>query len=257
MLTELQYGLGALSGAIVGFSLGLVGGGGSILAVPLIVYFVGINNPHIAIGTSAVAVAANAVTGLLNHARADNVKWHCGITYALAGTIGASLGSTLGKLTRGADLLFLFGLVMIFVSALMLTKRQYGSVNAKLTRANAPKVIGFGLGSGFFAGFFGIGGGFLIVPGLVASTRMSMINAVGTSLIAVAAFGLTTAVNYAISNLINWPLAAALILGGLIGGVGGTMTAQKLSDTGALTTVFAVIIFFVAAYVLCRSGLGA
>ena len=82
MLDPLQYGLGALSGILVGFSLALVGGGGSILAVPLMVYLVGITNPHMAIGTSALAVAANAALGLANHARAHHVKWRIGFAFA-------------------------------------------------------------------------------------------------------------------------------------------------------------------------------
>ena len=81
MLTSFQMILGALSGSLVGFSLGLVGGGGSILAVPLMVYLVGVKNPHVAIGTSALAVAANAAIGLINHARQGTVIWRCGLLY--------------------------------------------------------------------------------------------------------------------------------------------------------------------------------
>lgn len=254
MLSALQYCLGILSGALVGFSLGLVGGGGSILAVPLVIYLVGIPNPHVAIGTSALSVAANAIAGLLNHARSNNVEWRCGLSYASTGVAGASLGSALGKITDGKSLLFLFGLVMIFVGALMLKGRRHISVEARLTRTNSPRILGYGLGTGFLSGFFGIGGGFLIVPGLVASTRMPMIKAVGTSLIAVAAFGLTTALNYAISNFIDWSLAAALIVGGTIGGFGGAVAARRLSSGGALTNVFATLTFIAAAYVLFKSG---
>ena len=108
MIDTLHLGLGALSGALVGFTLGLVGGGGSILAVPLMVYLVGVNSPHVAIGTSALAVAANAATGLLQHARDLNVRWRCGFMYAGAGIVGALAGSTLGKNFDGQKLLFLF-----------------------------------------------------------------------------------------------------------------------------------------------------
>src|SRR3546814_18328887 len=85
-------------------------------------------------------------------------------------------------------------------------RRVQGLPGAECNRKNAPKVIGLGLGTGVVSGFFGIGGGFLIVPSLMASTRMPMINAVGTSLVAVTAFGLTTALNYAFSGLVDWPL---------------------------------------------------
>ena len=255
MLDATQHALGALSGALVGFSLGLVGGGGSILAVPLMVYLVGVGNPHTAIGTSALAVAVNAATGLASHARAHTVKWLCGAMYAAAGIVGALAGSTAGKAFDGQKLLFLFALLMIAVGILTLRGRHNAGVEgAQCNRENAVNVLGYGLGTGLFSGFFGIGGGFLIVPGLVASTRMPMINAVGTSLVAVAAFGLTTALNYAFSGLVDWPLAGIFIAGGIAGGVAGAALARRLSGTGTLTTVFAVLIFAVAAYMLWKSA---
>jgi len=255
MLEPLQYLLGALSGLLVGFSLGLVGGGGSILAVPLMVYLVRVPSPHVAIGTSALAVAANAASGLLHHAREHNVVWKCGGMYAAAGVIGALLGSTAGKAFDGQKLLFLFALLMIAVGVLMLRNRKSaGDPDAQCHRQNAPKVLGFGLGTGAVSGFFGIGGGFLIVPGLVASTGMPIYRAVGTSLVAVTAFGLATAANYALSGLVDWLLALAFIAGGVVGGFGGTAMAKRLSDTGGLTTVFAALIFVVAGYTLWQSG---
>ena len=255
MLDTLHMALGVLSGALVGFSLGLVGGGGSILAVPLMVYLVGVKSPHIAIGTSALAVAANAALGLFNHARQGTVKWRCGLMYAAAGIAGAFAGSTAGKAFDGQRLLFLFAIVMIVVGVLMLLRRnQAGIEDAQCDRENAPKVLGYGLGTGAFSGFFGIGGGFLIVPGLIASTSMPMINAVGTSLVAVTAFGLTTAFNYALSGLVDWLLAALFIGGGIIGSLAGTKAAKRLSGGGHLTSVFAALIFVVAAYMLWQSA---
>ena len=103
---------------------------------------------------------------------------------------------------------------------------------------------------------FGIGGGFLIVPGLIFATGMPMINAIGTSLLAVGAFGLTTAVNYALSGLIDWTVAAEFIGGGFVGGLIGMRLASHLSQfKSALNIVFASLIFVVAIYVLYRSGL--
>lgn len=254
MLDTIQIILGVLSGVLVGFSLGLVGGGGSILAVPLMVYLVGVKSPHIAIGTSALAVAANAALGLANHARAGNVKWSIGLPYAAAGVAGAFLGSTAGKAFDGQRLLFLFAIVMIVVGVLMLRrKNSAGNADARFDRGNAPKVVGYGLGTGAFSGFFGIGGGFLIVPGLVGSTSMPMINAVGTSLVAVAAFGLTTALNYAWSSMVDWALAGVFIAGGLLGSTLGTRAAAGLSSKGKLTQVFAGLIVVVAAYMLWQS----
>ena len=255
MLDTLQYILGLFSGSLVGFSLGLVGGGGSILAVPLMVYLVGVQSPHVAIGTSALAVAVNAATGLANHARHGTVKWRCGLMYAGAGVIGAYFGSTAGKAFDGQRLLFLFAIVMIIVGILMLRRRkQEGVEGAQCHRQNAAKVLGAGLGTGGFSGFFGIGGGFLIVPGLMASTGMPMINAVGTSLVAVTAFGLTTAANYALSGLVDWLLAGVFIVGGVLGSMVGTRAAKRLSGSGQLTTVFAALIFIVALYMLWKSA---
>lgn len=253
-LTTLQYFLGAGSGGLVGFTLGLVGGGGSILAVPLMVYLVGVPSPHIAIGTSALAVAANAAANLLPHARAGSVKWRCAGLYAAAGVAGAWGGSTIGKAFDGDKLLLLFAMLMIVVGVLMFKGRDAsGNADVVLTRENAPKIAGFGAVTGLFSGFFGIGGGFLIVPGLIASTGMPMINAVASSLVAVAAFGLTTSINYALSGLINWPLAAVFIAGGIGGGLVGARVARHLSDKkGLLNSVFAVLIFAVAAYMLWR-----
>lgn len=117
-----------------------------------------------------------------------------------------------------------------------------------------PPRCSAGLGTGGFSGFFGIGGGFLIVPGLIASTKMPILNAVGTSLVAVTAFGLTTALSYAASGLVDWRLAGIFIAGGLVGGVAGTRAARTLSSRGALTAIFAGLIFVVATYMLVRSA---
>lgn len=252
-LTLLQLVLGALSGVLVGFSLALVGGGGSILAVPLMVYLVGVREPHVAIGTSSLAVAINAAIGLTNHARSGHVRWKLELIFAAAGIAGAFAGSSAGKSFDGDRLLFLFALVMIAVGALMLRRRGRSAVHEPvLDPATSAKLVTLGLGTGLFSGFFGIGGGFLIVPGLIAATHMAMINAVGTSLVAVTAFGLTTAFNYALSGLIDWPLAAIFIAGGLIGSAAGTRAAKHLSGKGHLATIFAGLVFLVAAYMLWR-----
>ena len=254
-LEPFQYLLGAFSGALVGFVLGVVGGGGSILAVPLMVYLVRVRDPHLAIGTSALAVAANAAIGLLGHHRIGNVKWRCASLFAVTGIVGAAIGSTLGKAFDGQKLLFLFALVMILVGVLMLRRRSHvGDPGVMLGRENAAKLVLYGFGTGLFSGFFGIGGGFLIGPALIAATGMPMLSAVGSSLVAVTAFGLTTAVNYSLSGLVEWPLGFAFIAGGFLGSAAGTRTARQLSSKGQLTLVFAGLIFVVAAYMLWKSA---
>jgi uncharacterized protein len=255
-LTVFQYVIGLGAGSLVGFSLGLIGGGGSILAVPLMVYAVGVSNPHIAIGTSALAVAANAFTNLLNHARTGNVKWRCASVFAAAGVAGAFFGSTFGKAVDGQKLLGLFAMLMLVVGALMLRGRSNeGDAGVTLNYKNAPKLLLSGGLTGLLSGFFGIGGGFLVVPSLMSSTRMPILYAVGSSLVAVTAFGLTTALNYAYSGLIDWGLAAVFILGGILGGLLGARMAAVLSKRkGMLNSIFAGLIFVVALYMLYRSA---
>jgi uncharacterized membrane protein YfcA len=247
--------LDAAAGSLVGFSLGLVGGGGSILAVPLLIYVVGVSDPHLAIGTSAVAVAVNAALNLGAHARSGRVKWPCAIVFAVAGVLGAAIGSIAGKATDGNHLLALFAVLMIVIAVLMLRRRgAVGDADVKLGRGNAAKIAAVGLGSGALAGFFGIGGGFLIVPGLMFATGMPMLNAVASSLVAVTAFGLTTAGSYAASGLVDWTLALLFVAGGVIGGFGGAALAGRLAERrGALNVAFASAIIVVAGYMLFRS----
>ena len=123
IISTMQGVLGLASGALVGFSLGLVGGGGSILAVPLMVYVVGVSDPHLAIGTSAIAVAANAALNLSNHARNGTVRWSCALMFAAAGMVGAFIGSIFGKMLDGQKLLALFALLMLVIAVLMLKTR--------------------------------------------------------------------------------------------------------------------------------------
>lgn len=254
-LEPLQYLLGAFSGSLVGFSLGLFGGGGSILAVPLMVYVVGVPVAHVAIGTSAFAVAANAAMNLVTHARKGNVIWRCALMYTVAGIAGAFAGSTLGKAMDGDKLLFLFAILMLVVGVLMFKGRGSPGIDgATCNREKAPKVLGYGGLTGAFSGFFGIGGGFLIVPGLVASTGMPILNAIGSSLVAVTAFGLTTALSYAFSGLVDWPLAAVFIGGGFVGGLLGARLAGVLArQKGLLNIAFAGLIVVVAVYMAAQT----
>jgi uncharacterized protein len=255
IISAMQGLLGLASGSLVGFSLGLVGGGGSILAVPLMVYVVGVPDAHVAIGTSAIAVATNAAVNLSNHARGGTVRWSCALTFATAGIVGAFIGSIFGKMLDGQRLLALFALLMLVIAALMLkTRSRAGLPDVEMNWANMPAVVGLGLATGTLSGFFGIGGGFLIVPALMLATGMSIMNAVSSSLVAVTAFGLTTASSYAWSGLVSWPLAGLFIAGGVAGGLIGTRSARLLAARrGALNLVFAAVIIAVALYMLARN----
>lgn len=247
--------LSILSGAAVGLVLALIGGGGSILATPALLYVVGVANPHVAIGTSALAVSVNAFANFINHWRRGNVKWRCAAIFAAAGVIGAALGAQLGKLTDARILLPLFALLMIVVGVRMLRPRaSEGDSEVRLSAENAPKLILAGVIVGAISGFFGIGGGFLIVPGLIAASGMTMIHAIGSSLFAVGTFGATTATSYALDGLIDWRVALLFIGGGMVGGaIGAALSSRIAKQKGALQRVFAVVVFAVAAYMLWRS----
>jgi uncharacterized membrane protein YfcA len=246
--------LAVACGALCGLVLGVIGGGGSVLAVPLLVYVVGVTSPHVAIGTSAVAVAVSAFASLIDHARRGHVCWPVATLFATAGVSGAAIGSTVGKLTGGQTLLVLFGIAMIALAVRMAT-RQEAVLEPSLTvdRRNAPRVAGLGFAAGMLAGFFGIGGGVLAVPGLVAAAAMPMILAVGSSLVSVTAFGLTTAGMYALSGLIDWRLVVLFVGGSLAGGAAGGWLATRLAKRKrALSLVFAGVVAAVGVYVIVR-----
>jgi len=255
-LTVFQQILAIFSGLLVGFSLGLIGGGGSILAVPLLLYLVGYHAPHIVIGTTALAVAITAYINLIPHWRAGHVHWRTGIIFAIPGILGTIAGSTLGKIVPGNELLFLFALLMLIVAVLMLRNDQKPVPDRNQPgRLDLLKIVPISFAVGLLSGFFGIGGGFLIVPGLIFATQMSIINAIGTSLIAVGAFGTSAAINYALSGLVNWLVAGEYILGGVLGGTLGTQLATRLSkQKKVLTRIFAGIIILVALYMLYMSA---
>ncbi len=129
-----------------------------------------------------------------------------------------------------------------------------GSDAVRLNRENLPRLLLLGFVTGCLSGFFGIGGGFLIVPGLMLATGMPILNAVGSSLVAVSAFGLTTAANYAASGLVDWRLAATFLAGGVLGGLIGAAFARLLAGKrGALNIAFSLVVFAVASYMLVRS----
>ena len=247
----------------MGFTLGLLGGGGSILAIPLLLYFVGIRDAHVVIGTSALAVAANAYINLISHWRAGHVAWKPAVAFAIPGVVGAFAGSSLGKLVPDKPLLSLFAILMIVIAILMIRPKkskaashpqgQQGELATAVPRYEFhwARVITGGFIVGMLSGFFGIGGGFLIVPGLVFSAGLPMIMAIGSSLFSVGTFGLTTAVSYALSGLVDWIVVLEFIGGGIIGGLIGALLAGKLSkQQRTLNYIFAIIIIVVAIYML-------
>ncbi len=269
-ITMLQYILAIVSGVAVGFSLGLIGGGGSILAVPLFIYFVGIHHPHLAIGTTALAVGITAYINFAQHLQKKNANVKLGGVFALVGIIGVLIGSTLGLIIKGGELLFFFSMLMIVIGVYMYISEcravpdEDCKERAKSTKYD--KVSAYSLIVGFASGFFGIGGGFLIVPGLLASSKIKIGMAIGTSLLAVGTFGVVTAIRYAIvapelqyisSGIIGDVLvfvAIVYVLGGIMGGYLGTKLSVNLGGKkGTLRKVFSVIIILVGIYVAVES----
>jgi len=250
--------LAALSGAVVGLFLAVFGGGGSVLAAPLLLYVVGVRDPHVAIGTSAAGVAVNALAGLAGHAKAGRVKWPCALVFGAAGLAGSLLGSTLAKMIDGRSLLLFFALAMAAIAVSMFRKpKSLGDPEVTLDRRLMMRLAPMGLAAGFAAGFFGIGGGFLIVPGLMAAAGMTLANAQASSLVSVALFGAATSANYALSGLVDWRIVGAMVVGGAVGTLVGLPVARALGERAALgRKLFAGLILIVAAYVAWRAGRG-
>lgn len=289
--------LSILSGSVVGFSLGLIGGGGSVLAVPLLIYLVGVSNTHVAIGTSALAVGTNALINMIHHMRRGHVRVKEGVLFAIPGAAGVMLGAQLGLLTSSENLLILFATFMIVLSLTMLLRRnqrpqkleQYDIKEMKKDRTKSDSfdgisssmdnnrsingssnsaenfrpsfhrdkkyyrllVVGFLVGVG--AGYFGIGGGFIVVPALMHTLPgLTIIDAIGTSLISVSSFGFLTATRYSLSGDINWFVSLLFIGGGILGGFYGTRLSSQVPKE-RLKTIFALILIVIAAYIILRS----
>lgn len=253
-LTVVQHGLAIASGLLVGFSLGLIGGGGSILAVPLLLYVVGYRDAHVAIGTTAMAVAATAYLNLILHWRRGSVLWRPAIAFALPGMAGAAVGAQLGRMLPSRQLLFLFALLMLAVAVTMLRPTRARGAVATETRIHWAVFLPAAFGVGLLAGFFGIGGGFLVVPALLFLTGMPILNAIGSSLVAVGSLGLTTAISYATAGLVDWQVALEYIAGGFLGGMLGAALAVNLAPRKALLKqALAGVISVVAVYMLAMS----
>ena len=246
--------LAGLGGALIGLLLTVFGGGGSVLATPWLIYVVGIADAHAAIGTSAAAVAVNAMTGLAAQAKAGRVKWPCASVFAAAGLTGALLGAHLAQQVSGAALLKWFAVAMIVIAASMLVPRKgEGDPGVRITWPIIVRLAPLGFAAGLAAGFFGIGGGFLIAPGLMAASGMTLANAGASSLVSVALFGSATSVSYAAAGKVIWPLFGALIAGGAIGTIIALPLVRRLESRAVLARrLFAALVVAVALYILLR-----
>ncbi|MBP7705444.1 MAG: sulfite exporter TauE/SafE family protein [Caulobacter sp.] len=248
-------GAAAAGGAIIGLLLAVFGGGGSVLATPLLLYVAGMKDPHVAIGTSAAAVSVNALAGLAMQARAGRVKWPCATVFAVSGLAGALTGAAIAKRIDGTVLMVWFAIAMAAVAlSMMWPRRTDGDPHVRLNRAMTLKLAPVGAATGLAAGFFGIGGGFLIAPGLMAASGMTLANAAASSLISVALFGAATSISYAASGMVDIPMLVALVAGGIVGTVVGAPVARRLAAQASLArSLFGGLILATAAWIAWRS----
>lgn len=244
------------SGLATGTVLGLTGGGGSVLAVPLLIYVVGMRDPHLAIGTSAFAVGMTAITSMVNHWKRGNVRIKEGLAFALPGVAGTIAGAQLGLLTPANSLLLIFAAFMVMMGLRMLWKKPLGSHHViddhgrVLVQKKQITMTGFLVGVA--AGYFGIGGGFLVVPTLMHAAGLNIIQAVGTSLLSVSLFGLSTAGRYFMAGNVDLFLAFLFVAGGVPGSLIGARLAIKVPRE-KIAKIFGLMTILVAAYIILGS----
>lgn len=267
--------MGLAFGSLVGLSLGLVGGGGAVLAVPMLVYGLGLPARQ-AVGVSLASVGATSLVGFWQRWRGGEVEVPGGLLFATTGILGAPLGVWLGGHLSEAVLLGLFGGLMVVVAARMWSQASASSLGDEIGSADhpgpvcriggdgrlkltSPCAIRLGLvgfGSGLLSGLLGVGGGFIIVPALVLLSGMPMRRAVGTSLLVISLISLAGVVSHATAgrdlpiDIIVW-----FTLGGVLGLLVGQSLANRLSGE-VLQKVFVVVMLGVATFVLVRGVVG-
>lgn len=230
---------------LVGLSLGLLGGGGSILTVPLLVY-VADAGPREAITTSLLVVGVTSAVAVATHARAGRVRWRTGLLFAGAGLAGAYAGGRLAAFVPEDLLLVGFAVMMVATAAAMVRGRK------EVTAFDRPRlpvgwILAQGVVVGLVTGLIGAGGGFLVVPALVLLGGLPMHVAVGTSLVVITAQSFAGLAGHLADAHIDWSLAAgvtaAAVVGSLIGGrLAGRIDASKLRAAfGWMTLVMGLL----------------
>ncbi len=275
---DFQAALGLAFGAVVGFSLGLTGGGGSIFAVPLLVYGLAVR-PREAIGVSLAAVGATALVGGLRRLARGEVEVRAGLLFAAAGMLGAPAGSWLGGRVPEGVLLALFAALMLAVAVRMWLQASRRPEETRAVRApssispdeQGPScrrdpdgrlaltsrcfavLVVAGLAAGVLSGLFGVGGGFVIVPALVLVTGMGIHRAVATSLLVIALVGASgVASHLAAGRPLPLALTGLFVAGGLAGMELGSLAGRRLGGPG-LQKLFASAMVAVAAFIVLKS----
>lgn len=242
--------IGLVLSAAIGLSLGLIGGGGSILTVPILVYFLGVA-PHDAVGMSLAIVGATSLLGTYLHWRADNVDFPGGLLFGISGVAGALVGSPLTKLVSAEALLLIFGGLMMVVAFSMLWRGRK-SVTKIVPAAHPIKAASAGFGVGLLTGFLGVGGGFLIVPALVLFGGMEMKKAIGTSLFVIFLNCVAGLLGHVSQNVFDWGLTGAVMALAVGGAVAGTMLSQRL-EAHRLQRLFAILVLVVAVFLVAKN----
>lgn len=242
---------------LVGLSLGLLGGGGSILVVPLLTYIGGLD-PREAIATSLFVVGATSLVSLLGHARKGRVRWRTGLLFGAAGMAGAFLGGLAGGYLPGAVLMVGFALMMIATAGAMLTGRKdpggaAAGPDDTETPADHPlwRILLDGLVVGAATGLVGAGGGFLVVPALVLLAGLPMAAAVGTSLLVIAMKSFAGLGGYLTSVSLDWPLVAAVTAAAVAGSFVGVRLISVVAEQ-ELRRGFGVFVLLMGAFVLAQ-----
>lgn len=248
----MQFLLGVLLTALMGVALGLLGGGGSILAVPILVYVLGVEE-HAAIAISLVLVGLTAWAAALQHHRSGMVDWKGGFLFAACGAPASLLGAYFSKRMPGAWLMLLFGALMLVAGAAMYRRRL--SDSGEKGERNLMVLIVCGAGVGFLTGFLGVGGGFLIVPALVLFLGKRMKPAIGTSLFVIGANCAIALWGHRSALHMTWTLLLPLGGAALAGTFAGVAASQHF-NAGQLRKAFAVFIVLLGAWMVARNFRG-
>jgi uncharacterized membrane protein YfcA len=214
---------------LIGISLGLLGGGGSILAVPLLVY-VGDLPAKEAIATSLLVVGVTAAVGVLPHARAGRIRWRTGLVFGAAGMAGAYAGGRLAAFVPATVLLVGFALMMLATATAMIRGRRGGADRSVPHELPVLRVVLDGVVVGLVTGLVGAGGGFLVVPALALLGGLPMPVAVGTSLVVIAMKSFAGLAGYLSSVSVDWSLAAAVTASAVLGSLAGGRLAGRVPE---------------------------
>lgn len=239
---------------VIGLTLGLLGGGGAILAVPVLTYITGLD-PVQAIPTSLFIVGVTSLVSLTLHALKKRVVWRTGLVFGAAAMVGAFAGGRAGAYVPAPVLMLSFAAVMTAAAIAMIRgRRQAGDQHEKPQELPISKVLATGAVVGLVSGFVGAGGGFLIVPALVLLARLPMPKAVATSLLIITMQSASGLAGYALSTPLDWSLAVAITSLAVAGSFIGFRLSNKLPDRG-LRKGFGIFVLAIAAVVVIEETL--